>query len=85
MRAYLGLSSEPVQVENVTAEGIVLSDTRRRQRRRTIIELINTAGDFVRLVPIQVVRVTARPEGGYSVEGRFIHRLTDEELQALRC
>ncbi len=83
MHAFLGLSSEPVQVENITVEGITLRDSRRRRHQKTVIELVNTAGDFGCLVPMQVVRVTTHPEGGYMVVGTFVRKLTDKELMTL--
>jgi hypothetical protein len=87
MRAFMGLSSTPVQVDSISCGGITLRVPDLREIRRSevpLVELVNDASTFRRLVKMEIIQIETNPKGWYSITGKLVTPLGDEDLTALR-
>jgi hypothetical protein len=85
VRAFVGLSSRPVDLKTVSAEAVTFCDRGKYAPGQVwTIEIVNSSRSVARVLQIQVVGVTARPDGSCCVEGKFQKRLSDEDLAALQ-
>jgi hypothetical protein len=84
MIAYLGLSSRPARVHNLSADRVeLLTNFSYRLGTRTAVELANDAQSFKCILSLQVDRVDPDAAGGYHIEGKLSRRLTADELRDL--
>jgi len=84
MRAYLGLSSAPAKVQNISADRVTLLTTHpQRPGLTTLVELVSEGRSFKNILSLLVTGVEPHPDGGYTVDGEFTRPLTDDELKDL--
>jgi hypothetical protein len=84
MIAYLGLASQPADVQSISADRVtLLSATSYPPGSRMAVELVNTGRSFKCVLALRVDGVQPNPEGGYRLEAEFSHRLTADELRDL--
>ena len=78
MFAYLGLSSEPAQVQGIAADRVILKTDRcYAPGLRTIVELVNDARTF------KCVHVQSHSDGSYIWDAELSRPLTTDELRCL--
>jgi hypothetical protein len=84
MLAYLGLASEPAQVQSISADRVMLKTNRPyAPGLRMSIEFVNSTRTFKCILRLQVEDVQPNPEGGYALDAAFRRPLTDDELRNL--
>jgi hypothetical protein len=85
MIAYLGLTSEPAEVQSVTANRITLRTAcSYTPGKRMLAELVSGDGNFKCILRLQVERVQAHPDGGYTWDAELSRPLTTDELRELQ-
>jgi hypothetical protein len=84
MVAYLGLSSEPAQVQSISADLVMLKTDRYYvPGLRLSVELVNSGRTFKCILSLRVDEVQPDPEGGYTLDAAFCRSLSDAELRNL--
>jgi hypothetical protein len=85
MIAYLGLASEPAQVESIAAKRMTLRTARSyAPGKRMIAELVSDAGNFKCILRLRVEHVQLHPNGSYTWDAELSRPLTTDELRGLQ-
>ena len=87
MRAFMGLSSMPAQVDSITCDSITVRIAGLRGISRTevpLVELTDDASTFRRFVKMELVQIESDDNGSYLITGKLLTPLSDEDLKALR-
>jgi hypothetical protein len=85
MFAYLGLSSQPAQVQSITANRVTLkSDDFYSPGLWTLVEFVNAARTFRCVVFVRAEHVHSHGDGGYTWDAELSRPLTAVELRRLR-